>query len=975
MANGMNGTPQQRRPVPRQGAAARNGNGNPPKKADVIIQITRDISRKQEDVRNQTQLISTRLDSVAEISNQTRDNAQEALNKSDVVYNLVADSIAGLKNELTYLAMQSENIYLNLTEKLAELNKAVDDLMQGKAVPEKHEGVEEAPRVAAQELDYDAIADKLAERLPQSSHEASGTAIDYDLLSDKIAGKMPAPVKQYSAEGVPVAVAQPAEINYDELSAKVASLIPVQEAISTDYIASKVAEQIVVPASAEIDYDALAKKVAEQVGTAAPAPAPTPVVVTSNGDVTIDYEYLSDKVANKVLASQGGADVETASIEIDYEILADKLAERLNIETSVETAPVEIDYETLADKVADRIHIDAPVTTAAGELDLDALADKVANRIHVNVPEAASVEIDYEMLADKVADRIHIDAPVTTAAGELDLDALADKVADRIHVDVPEAAPVEIDYEVLADKVADRIHMDAPVTTASGELDMDALADKIAARVPAQQQSHAFAAAMPVSQTASIDEDELADKIALKVGSLKSEDFDIIVDDEGCDSISKAISEKLDYDYIAEVVSEKLRVSLDMSNGYEPDYDEMANRIGEKINVTPVSEDAIADRAAAVLSNYLPEIDTDEIADKVVNQVLAALPANRQDTDGEQLDVDSLADKVADRVASSLPQKEEGEEEALQIELDYDDLAEKVATRVINCLPEGVNSGAPIVISQPATAQISEEDLDKVADKITKTSGERFDSVDKDLEEIKALLESGVKVAELAPAAAEQTITEDNDVLVKVSDIVTETDDSPDEQTYEEDVSDPKTLPSEDEESLEIGDELSETSGGVDFLNMMKYNRSFIARIIQGTDDQKQYYGRIKHALLGYKKVNSNIAWGAERFHKGRETIARLKIRGKTLILYLALDPAEFPYSVYHHKDVSDNKSLHGTPLSVKVMSPLGVKKAIRLIDAMLEKRDGIKRPIPERDYTEMYPYETIEELIADGLVQDVRKP
>ncbi|MCH5148695.1 MAG: hypothetical protein J1G05_04970 [Clostridiales bacterium] len=941
MANGMNGTPKQQRPVTRQGVPARNG--NPPKKADVIIQITRDISRKQEDVRNQTQLISTRLDTVAEISNQSRENAQEAINKSDVVYNLVADGIAGLKHELTYLAMQSENIYLNLTEKLAELNKAVDDLMQGKAVSEQYEAVEEAPDVA-KELDYDAIADKLAERLPQSAHEASETVIDYDLLSDKIAGKMPAPVQQYSAEGAPVATVKPAEIDYDELSAKVASLIPVQEAISTDYIASKVAEQIVVPASAEIDYEALAKKVAEQIGTTS-APAPTPVVVTSGGDVTIDYEYLADKVAGKILASKEDTPADVP-VEIDYDTLSYKLAENLNIETSVEAAPVEIDYEVLADKVADRIRVE--------------------------VPEAAPVEIDYEVLADKVAERIHIEASEATTV-EIDYEVLADKVAERIHIEAPEATPVEIDYEVLADKVADRIHIEAPVTTAAGELDLNELADKIAERVPVQQQVQTVAAALPVSQTAGIDEDELADKIALKVGSLKSDDFDIIVDDDGCDSISKAIAEKLDYDYIAEVVSEKLRVSLDMSNGYEPDYDEMANRIGEKISVTPVSEDAIADRAAAVLSNYLPEIDTDEIADKVANQVLAVFPATKQDNEGEELDLDALADKVADRVVSSLPQKEEGEEEALQIELDYEDLAEKVANHVISCLPEGTNGGEAVVVSQ--TAQISEEDLDKVADKITKTSGERFDSVDKDLEEIKSLLESGVKVAELAPAAAEQTITEDNEVLVTVSDIMSETEESTDEQTYEDDDNDPKTLPSEDEESLEIGDELSETSGGVDFLNMMKYNRSFIARIIQGTDDQKQYYGRIKHALLGYKKVNSNIAWGAERFHKGRETIARLKIRGKTLILYLALDPAEFPYSVYHHKDVSDNKSLHGTPLSVKVMSPLGVKKAIRLIDAMLEKRDGIKRPIPERDYTEMYPYETIEELIADGLVQDVRKP
>lgn len=192
------------------------------------------------------------------------------------------------------------------------------------------------------------------------------------------------------------------------------------------------------------------------------------------------------------------------------------------------------------------------------------------------------------------------------------------------------------------------------------------------------------------------------------------------------------------------------------------------------------------------------------------------------------------------------------------------------------------------------------------------------------------------------------------------------------DEVIDEIVSDIEESPSEGEMLPDGMDEDSE--GGVDFANMMKYNRSFIARIIQGTDEQKNYYGQVKTALLSYKKVNSNIAWGAERFNKGRETIARFKIRGKTLCLYLALDPKEFEYSVYHQVDVSDNKSMHGTPMMVKIKSPRGVKKAIRLIDAMLEKRDGIKRTIAERDYAAMYPYETIEELIEDGLVKDVSK-
>ena len=181
-------------------------------------------------------------------------------------------------------------------------------------------------------------------------------------------------------------------------------------------------------------------------------------------------------------------------------------------------------------------------------------------------------------------------------------------------------------------------------------------------------------------------------------------------------------------------------------------------------------------------------------------------------------------------------------------------------------------------------------------------------------------------------------------------------------------------LPQSRKQTVKQADGIPGISNGVDFGNMMKYNRSFIARIIQSSDDMKNYYGETKSALLAYKKVNSSIAWGAERFNKGRETIARFKIRGKTLCLYLALDPNEYKTSVYHHSDVSDNKSMSGTPMMLKIKSPLGVKKAVRLIDEMLEKRGGVKQAVQNRDYAAMYPYESTEQLIEEGLVKDVSK-
>ncbi len=548
---------------------------------------------------------------------------------------------------------------------------------------------------------------------------------------------------------------------------------------------------------------------------------------------------------------------------------------------------------------------------------------------------------------------------------------------------IAEAAPAaavsentEIDYEHLAGLISEHMPVKETLVTAAGaEIDYEELAGKVAERISIPE-----AASTAVVANADIDEEELADRIALKIGAIQPDDYNIMVDEEGCASITKEITEKLDYELIASTVADKLRETLDLSgedNGEQPDYEEMAARISENITVAGVNEDAIAEKAAAVLSNYLPEFDTDEIADKVATQVISALPA---------AEVDSEA--VSNAVAEKLNERQQ--------ELDYD-----------------------IVLDEDGLEKVSAS----VSENVTKTTEERFDTIDREIEEIKRMLAAGVLVTapredDIAPAEAYEEVYEEEaeeEQLVTVSDVIADEPEETVEEEVVEEVTEPEQAveetheeelaeeaeeeqPAEEpsapivivteqtvaEEEEADGDEdeaVEEFSydelageGGVDFANMMRYNRSFIARIIQGTDEQKTYYGEVRNALLSYKKVNSNIAWGAERFHKGRETIARFKIRGKTLILYLALDPATHEYSVYHHKDVSDNKSVAGTPMMIKVKSPLGVKKAVRLIDEMLAARNGEKRNIPQRDYAAMYPYETIEELIEDGLVKDVKK-
>lgn len=677
--------------------------------------------------------------------------------------------------------------------------------------------------------------------------------------------------------------------------------------LDVDDLSSRVAAKIIIPEAelGEIDTEALAGKL-----TGVP------------GD--IDYDELGFAVAKRLYIPQAVAE------EVDYDQLAKKIAENL-------PALAVASEETAATVYTEPVAVQA-------ELDYDLLAGKIAEIINVQEPVSA----DY--IAARVAEQIVIPQTVAAEGVDIDVEELSRKVADKIVI--PNYEPVEaINEERLAEAVAEKIKEEQEAPTLEANIDEQALAEDIASRLNFSLSDELIAAAVVKNLSDAIDSDEIADCVAKRVGTISPEQFEITVDDDGCNSLAEAVEDKLDYDKLANAILEKLSPSLMAGTAAEIDSEELAKAISDKLAVTAdINEDVLADKAAAILSNYMPEVDSADIADKVIAGIIPALPST------PVIDSEAIASSVSEKIIES------------QADSDFDIVIdEEGVDRISDSVSEEINKDA-------------EERYTKVTDEmnyIKDEYGTRFDRVDEDIAEIKRMLLAGIVVTNTESAVTEVVETVEEPVeeeLVTVSDIVIEepVEEEPEEDEVIEDiVEEIDETPSEAEI---MPDGMDEISGGVDFANMMKYNRSFIARIIQGTDEQKNYYGQVKTALLSYKKVNSNVAWGSERFNKGRETIARFKIRGKTLCLYLALDPNEFATSVYHHADVSDNKSMHGTPMMVKIKSPRGVKKAVRLIDEMLLRRNGEKRNVAERDYAAMYPYETIEELIEDGLVKDVSK-
>ena len=735
-----------------------------------------------------------------------------------------------------------------------------------------------------------------------------------------------------------------------------------------------------------------------------------------------EIEYLSAQQQSMYRDAVKPAE-KPAEVSVDLDELAAKVADKITVPAN------EINYEVLAAEIAKQLP----------QIDYGELGSKVVENMYI--PSAIVEELDYDALAEKLA------AKMTVATPEIDYDALADKVAARLYI--PQAVVEELDYDALAKKLSEYLPAEEAVSS-------DDIASKVADQlidpaVDAQTIAEKVAEALAGKIDISVDSEEVADRIAKQVGTITPEQFDVMVDEDGCDSLAKAVESKLNYENISSSVAEKLAAN---TLNAEVDSEEIARAVAEKLNVGQINEDTIAEKAASALSNYVPEIDTEELAEKVAaaipapdSEALAAAVAQKIAEGQADKDFDIVVDEegvgklctaVSEKLSEDLAADRDivMDEEGLNAVSDavahsYDEYFNKLEQDVadLKALASAPESDEEVVIDEDGVEELTSQ----VAQKVKGEYDERLENIQKQIEEIKAMLAAGVVAAvasdEIAPAAAqaieEESVEEaaeeaEEQVEEPAEEAAEETEEQVEEpaeeaaEETEEQVEEPAeevTEETEEEEKLvtvsdvvegepEVADEEDEVigeivedidenpsegeimpdglpataNGGVDFANMMKYNRSFIARIIQSTDDQKRYYGQVKNALLAYKKVNSNIAWGAERFNKGRETIARFKIRGKTLCLYLALDPNEFETSVYHHTDVSDNKSMHGTPMMVKIKSPRGVKKAIRLVDIMLERRNGIKREIAERDYAAMYPYETMEELIEEGLVKDVSK-
>ena len=153
---------------------------------------------------------------------------------------------------------------------------------------------------------------------------------------------------------------------------------------------------------------------------------------------------------------------------------------------------------------------------------------------------------------------------------------------------------------------------------------------------------------------------------------------------------------------------------------------------------------------------------------------------------------------------------------------------------------------------------------------------------------------------------------------------------------------------------------------------VIRYDKSFTARIIQGDDELRANYDALKNELLSYKGVKARVSWKQESFRIGKVLVAALKIRGKHISIYLPLNAADYVDTKYKVDDVSKVKANAETPCAYAIKNGRRSLYAKDLIATVMEAQGAAKLENEPVSFTDELPYDTTDNLIARELIKRV---
>ena len=119
--------------------------------------------------------------------------------------------------------------------------------------------------------------------------------------------------------------------------------------------------------------------------------------------------------------------------------------------------------------------------------------------------------------------------------------------------------------------------------------------------------------------------------------------------------------------------------------------------------------------------------------------------------------------------------------------------------------------------------------------------------------------------------------------------------------------------------------------------------KPFVEKLMNLEANMQGYFNTVHNELCSYKKMHSRLSIKCVSYRLGRKLLAKITVRGKTMKLHLALNLQEFNQNAYFQKDMSGVKAYEEVPFTVKVKSDRGKKKALKLIQALMQQNGVIK--------------------------------
>ena len=288
-----------------------------------------------------------------------------------------------------------------------------------------------------------------------------------------------------------------------------------------------------------------------------------------------------------------------------------------------------------------------------------------------------------------------------------------------------------------------------------------------------------------------------------------------------------------------------------------------------------------------------------------------------------------VVQNVVNDVIANQPEQKKVEEQDQPVE------------EVVQPVEEEQPAQEPVVEEEVKEEVVEETPVEEVAEE--KVEEEPVEETVEEIVEEEPVEEAVEEIVEEEPAAAlaEEVVEEEIE------------DEEEEEEEEELDEEDDEEEEEEDEEDVAIGE--IEVGG-----KALRPRYAYPTRIRLVSDNVKGFYTQVKNEFLSYG-IKSRISKTKENFNFSRDNVARFVVRGKTLKLYIAIDPNSLDNAYFHHKDVSDKKTYFDIPTMMPIKSRLGANKAKELV-AMLAESLGLnkKRRFQEKDFSA--------DLTAEGL-------